>query len=226
MSNFATIKININEKLFLKDPEQTQLGRRIITQSIRLIDELGFEHFTFKKLADRLGSTEASVYRYFENKHNLLVYLISWYWSWLEYQIDYCTNNIVDQEQCLRIALRIITNFENTGEDFSYINSSALHRIVLQEASKVYHTKSVDIENSDGFFRSYKSLCKRIARIVSALNPNYPYPHTLVSTVLESCNSQVFFSQHLPSLTDLKLNKGNDEIIAYLEHLVFKQIEQ
>ena len=56
-----------------------------------MIDQLGFEQFTFKKLARAIGSTEASVYRYFDNKHRLLTYLIAWYWKWMEYQINYRT---------------------------------------------------------------------------------------------------------------------------------------
>ena len=50
--------------------------------------EIGFESFTFKKLAAKIESTEASVYRYFENKHKLLIYLVSWYWNWVEYRLD------------------------------------------------------------------------------------------------------------------------------------------
>ena len=63
-----SIQIKLNEKLYIRDPQDTKLGRKIIQHSILLIDEIGFEGFTFKKLAMRIGSTEASVYRYFEKK--------------------------------------------------------------------------------------------------------------------------------------------------------------
>lgn len=66
------IKIHLNEHLFLIDPEDTSLGRDIIESSVVLIDRLGFEMFTFKKLAFEMGSTEASVYRYFETSTNYL----------------------------------------------------------------------------------------------------------------------------------------------------------
>ena len=69
----------MNEKLFLRDPEQSELGRRIIRQGIILISEVGLEETTFRKLAERMGTKEASIYRYFENKHRLLVYLVAWY---------------------------------------------------------------------------------------------------------------------------------------------------
>ena len=82
------IKISLNNALYLRDPQATDLGQKIIQHSILLIDEVGFEAFNFKRLAISMGSTEASVYRYFENKHFLLLYLVSWYWEWVRYSID------------------------------------------------------------------------------------------------------------------------------------------
>ena len=89
---FQSVKIQINDKLYLKDPESSDLGKRIIEQSILMIHDMGFERFTFKKLGSEIGSNESSIYRYFENKHKLLLYLTSWYWGWLEYQLVFATN--------------------------------------------------------------------------------------------------------------------------------------
>ena len=72
-SLLANFKIQINPKIFVKDPETSVLGKKIIEHSILLIDEIGFDNFTFKKLGDRIGSNESSLYRYFENKHKLLI---------------------------------------------------------------------------------------------------------------------------------------------------------
>ena len=66
------IKMVLNDGLYQRDPQETVLGQKIIKHSIVLIDEIGFEAFNFKKLASCMKSTEASVYRYFENKHCLL----------------------------------------------------------------------------------------------------------------------------------------------------------
>ena len=71
----SNLKIQINEKIYNKDPESSSLGKKIIEQSIILIEEIGFEDFTFKKLGDRIASNESSIYRYFDNKHKLLIYL-------------------------------------------------------------------------------------------------------------------------------------------------------
>ena len=87
----VSLQIKMNEALYLRNPENSELGKGILKFSIQMINEIGFEAFTFKKLAKEIASTEAGIYRYFENKHRLLVYLTAWYWSWLEYQILFQT---------------------------------------------------------------------------------------------------------------------------------------
>ncbi len=52
------LQIKMNEKLFLRDPEQTELGKKIIRHSIQLVYKNGFELFTFKKLAEDIGTTK------------------------------------------------------------------------------------------------------------------------------------------------------------------------
>lgn len=222
----AIIKIELNEKLFLRDPEQTELGKNIVAESISMIDEIGLEQFTFKKLAKKLGSTEASVYRYFENKHKLLVYLISWYWVWLDYQIRFCTNNIDDPREKLKIIIGIISRSGKRDNTFTHIDETALFRIVVAESSKAYLTKEVDADNKEGLFREYKALCKKIGAVISEINPQYPYPHALVSTLFETGKKQIFFAQHLPALTEAEVKGENySSIAAFLTSLAFSSID-
>lgn len=219
------LQIQLNETLFVKNPQSSELGQRIIEKSIKLIDELGFEAFTFKKLSAQIDSTEASIYRYFENKHRLLVYLISWYWAWLEYRIEFETHNVLSPTERLKTALRLITEKKLQDESFPEIDESALHRIVISESDKTYLTKQVDEINKEGVFRGFKSICKTVGSIVQEINPAYPYPHALISTVLEASNQQVFFAIHLPSLTEH--NKDDNPFEAnylFLESLVFSAI--
>jgi len=218
----TTIKININEKIYLRDPEMTALGRKIVEQGILMIDEIGFEAFTFKKLAQRIDSTEASVYRYFENKHNFLIYIVNMYWSWLSYQIDYEVNNISDPFQRLKIALRVISSTSSEHNVSGAITKEVLHRIIISESPKAYHTKEVDNDNKEGFFKSYKALCKKLAEMIKAIFPDYPYPNALSSTILETAHLQVHFANHLPSLTEIRI-VGNDysSLINFLELLIF-----
>ena len=88
------LHISISSDLYTKDPDSSVLGQKIVSKSIEMINNLGFEDFTFKKLGLEIGSNESSVYRYFESKHALLVYLINWYWSWIEYKLVFATLNV------------------------------------------------------------------------------------------------------------------------------------
>lgn len=218
------IQIKVNEKLFLKDPESTKLGKRIVTQGIIMIDALGFEEFTFKKLANEIESTEASVYRYFENKHKLLIYLVSWYWNWLEYQLQFSVNNISDPLERLKIAMRIIVRPYLEPSPFLEIDKEALHRIVVSESPKAYLSKEVDQDNKEGSFLSYKRLCRHIANIGRELNPNYPYITSLISTAIESAHHQKYFSEHLPSLTEIT-EGDEDEVYDFLMDLIMRVLK-
>ncbi|MEN0003915.1 MAG: TetR/AcrR family transcriptional regulator [Bacteroidota bacterium] len=203
-----TVRLSINDKLFLRDPEKTKLGKRIIRHSIKLIDEYGIEEFTFKKLAEEIQSTEASIYRYFENKYLLFVYLVNWYWEWMKFRVGFRTMNLNDPVKKLRIAIGAILDISQTDTAVDYVNTELLHQIVVVEGTKAYHKKSVDEENKYGFFLSYKALCKRIADIIVEVNPSYQYPRSLASMLLETANNNIYFAQHLPRLTDIKYQDG------------------
>ena len=225
MENPPYVQIQMNEMVFAKDPSTSGLGKKIIEQSIHLIDTLGFEAFTFAKLAEKIDCTEASIYRYFENKHKLLIYHLIWYWRWLEYRLVLETANIKSPEERLRIAIRLLTSPLEQENRIPYIDETALYRIVIAEAQKVYLTKKVDEENKQGLFLSYKSLCKKVASIVKEYNPEYPYPTALISTIVESSYDQRYFAQHLPSLTEIDKDQLHT-ITEFLTDLVFKAIKK
>jgi len=224
MESFNHIQIKINESVYTKDPCSSDLGKKIILHSIELIDELGFESFTFAKLADKISCTEASIYRYFENKHRLLVYHLTWYWTWMEYRITIATANINLPEERLRIALQLLTSPLEQESRIPQVDEAALYRIVIAESQKVYLTKQVDEENKEGLFLSYKRLCKKVAAIVREINPDYRFPTALISTVVESSYDQRYFAHHLPSLTEIPIDDVNG-ITEYLTELVFRVIK-
>ena len=218
------LQINMNPSLYLRDPEGTDLGKNIIQHSIQLIHDTGFEAFTFKKLAESIGTTEAGVYRYFENKHKLLVYIISWYWRWLDFQIGYQTKNLTNPVSKLK---KVITILATTVEDdlmTGHVDESILHQILISEGSKAFLTKQVNQDNKQEYFKPYKDLCNTIGEIILECNPKYKYPHSLASTIIEMAHLQNFFMNHLPSLTDFSKSKNESEIIKYLEELVFNTI--
>ena len=218
-----TIKIEVNHKTYVKDPESSDLGRRIVEHSILMIHEMGFDSFTFKKLGTRIGSNESSIYRYFENKHKLLLYLTSWYWGWLEYQFVFATNSIADPSEKLKKAIEVISKPVVMDASFSHINEVILNDIIINEYSKSYLTKEVDIENKEGYFEIYKRMVMRISEMIQGVNPDYPYPSSLASTILEGTLHQYFLAQHFPTLTDC-----NDEVspTEFFSNLVFNSLKK
>ena len=70
------IQIQLNEHLYIKDPLQSELGKAILEKSVDLIYEIGIEDFTFKKLSTTIPTTEASIYRYFENEGTRRYFLV------------------------------------------------------------------------------------------------------------------------------------------------------
>lgn len=222
----AILSFKLSENLFVRDPQETELGRNIIRESIKMIDQLGFENFTFRKLAAAIDSTEASIYRYFDNKHKLLIYLIDWYWTWLEYQIDFNIHNIKSPVERLKICLNKLAEEKLYDPGVAYVDEPALQRIVSAEFEKTYLTKQVDADNKEGLFLPYKSLCKKVASIVLEVNPHFEFPHALVSTIILAIKHQLFYAEHLPSLTDIKYDprRHHKKLNQFLEMIIFKTI--
>lgn len=215
------------KKLFLKDPETTDLGKRIIEHSIKLIDELGFDNFNFKKLASSIESTEASIYRYFENKNKLLFYLISWYWSWVKYNIDYKTHNLKNPSERLKTVLKVIVNSFEDDPETKYVDEEILSRIVITESPKAYMTKHVEEDFRDGLFEAYKEVCNKISEIILSVNSNYKTPKALAVAIIRITHKQMFFAKHLPELTDVKILDESEpqSIEVFLEDIIFSVLK-
>jgi len=220
------LQIKMNNKLFLRNPEQSELGKKIILHSIQLINKNGFESFTFKKLAEDIGTTEAGIYRYFENKHRLLIYIAAWYWSWLEYRVTVNTNNIKDPVVKLKRVIKLLATVVEDDVKTSYVNENILHQIIIAEGTKAYLTKHVSEDNKDQLFKPYKDLCAKIGIIILECNPKYKYPKSLSSTIIEMAHFQNFFMNNLPSLTDFGKTKNESAIVSFLEDLVFSALKK
>ncbi|REG85196.1 TetR/AcrR family transcriptional regulator [Winogradskyella sediminis] len=206
-SLLSNLKISVPDKIYLKDPESSKLGKRIIEHGILLIDEIGFDSFTFKKLGAKIGSNESSIYRYFESKHKLLLYLTSWYWAWIEYQMVFTTFNVPDAKEKLFKAIDVVTKTITQDDTFSHINEIVLNRIIINEYSKSYLTKEVDSENKEGYFVIYKRMIRRLSDMILEINPEYKFASSLASTIVEGALHQHFLKVHFKSITDC-----NDEI--------------
>jgi AcrR family transcriptional regulator len=219
----SNLKISVPDKIYIKDPETSQLGKRIIENSIVIINEIGFESFTFKKLGNRIGSNESSIYRYFESKHKLLLYLSSWYWAWLEYQLVLETFSISNAKEKLEKAITILTRTVEEDSNFSHINEVLLYKIIVNESSKSFLTKEVDNDNKEGYFEVYKRLVTRLEQMIANVNSDYKFALSLASTIIEGGLHQHFLNNHFPSITNCDNNKVPTKFFL---HLVFHTLNK
>lgn len=217
----SNIIISVNDKLYVKNPETSELGKKIIEQSILLIDEIGFENFTFKKLGEKISSNESSIYRYFESKHKLMLYLSSWYWGWIEYKLAFATTNVSNPMERLKKGITIVTEKVEDDSTTLHINESILNRIIIQEFTKTLLTKEVDEENKEGFFLVYKRVINRIIEMINEVNPDYKFAKSLASSIVEGALHQHFLKDHLKTITNCnEVNSPTDFYINLIENTI------
>ena len=218
-----SISIRVNENLYLKDPTSTEIGIKILVEGLEMINDIGFESFTFKKLAQSINTTEATIYRYFENKHNLLLYLINWYWGIISYRLLLATANIADPMQQLSNSISVLTGLPDPSQPGYISEEMKLKQLVIQESGKALHTKNIDIENQVGVYLNYKSIVSSVSELVKKINPNFQYPEMLISTLIENANQQRFFSVHLPRLTN---SSTDQDAVELFSQLIIKKVLQ
>ncbi len=218
----SNIKIELNSALFLKNPEESELGKKILSQGLEELSTLGFEKFTFKKLALKISSTEASIYRYFKDKHQFLAYLFNYYWAWLDFNYAWQCQNLNNSSQKIKLGIDILVDgtlqVKNTG-----MNMEQLHYLMHNEGTKVYMTKAVDTENILGYFIAYKQFISRLCNGILEINAQYAYANMLVSTVVVGISQQYFYSLHLPKLTSITPTESN-KLKNFFYHLIINTI--
>lgn len=220
----GNVKVKVGKGLFQIDPSSSNLGTKIISNSIDLIFEIGFEKFTFKKLGEKIGSPEASIYRYFKSKYQLLSYLISWYWGAMEYRVVFETANLESSEAKFEKAIKLITSSNNSKILIDGIEMRKLHQIIIAESTKAYLNKDVDKANEEGAFFNYKQFVGRVSSIIKEINPKYEFPQMLLTTIIEGAHLQVFFAEHLPRLTNKK--SSQDYITKFFTNLGLQSIKR
>ncbi len=197
------IQFSLSEELFIKDPQQSVFGQKILKHSIECMHQLGFESFNFKVLAQSMGSAEASIYRYFENKQKLLSYLCCWYWEWVHYLIDMHTINISDPKQLLEIAIHELIYASKESSLTEYINENMLNQLVVMEGLKSLHFNNVDVQNEKGAFTTQKNLVGKISSFIQKVNPSFKYSNSLASTLIDMSLDQIYYASHLPKLSSI-----------------------
>lgn len=102
-----------------------------------------------------------------------------------------------------------------------HVDEVALYQIVINEYSKSFLTKEVDLENKEGYFEIYKRMVGRLGEMIHAVQPDYPYAGSLASTVMEGSLHQYFLMEHFPSLTNCTDDRS---LFDYFRHLVFSSL--
>lgn len=223
MTNEEFVRIVVDRQLYLRDPQETALGRRLISEAVEMIAEVGIENFTFSKLARHCSSTEASVYRYFHNKHELLGYLVAWYWAWLDYQVRFRCNNITAPARRLEIVVQSLAGSTLSRGITPWINEEMLHRLVTGESGKLQlageHTAARAYAHQEIF-------TQRIAGIISEARPRYHYPKALASLLIQQSHQQRWYASHFPALTEVRI-QGQDSkpLVKFLEHILLSCLQ-
>ena len=141
----------------------------------------------------------------------------------MSYLIGINTINVEDPKKKLKIVIHSFVYASKENPSVTYVNESKLHRIVISEGNKTYHTKEVDNENSKGFFKSYKDLAESVSNVISEINPAFKYPFSLATNLFEMSNNHIFFAKHLPRLTDISVEKNEvDEVESMLNYFADK----
>ena len=192
------------------------MGTRILADGLLLLNELGLEAFTFKKLAERIGCTEVTVYHYFANKQRLLQYYFQVYWLWLYTHCQQEGRNLNDPQERLRGDIRVICGIWPADARATHFEPSALRELVINEGSKSFMHKNVDSDNKLKLFKPYKDLCAHIAVEVKACSPRMRSSRSFATTLVEMAHSLEFAMRHLPALTELSDKRERKALAAFL----------
>ena len=221
-----SLTISVSSATYLRNPLETDLGRNIISHGIDLMSETGFQCFNFKQLASSMKSTEASVYRYFENKHMLLVYLTSWYWEYLDYLIMINTRNVDDPKMRLKIAIKTIVEGANDDTNVDYINVKKLHKIVVEQSSKVTHSKKLLSCNKPDLFANFEHLNNNLSQMILSCDKDFKYPSTMATNMIKMAIDHTYYAEHLCSVTEItncmytKKSQLEEMLVYFVERLL------
>lgn len=217
------IIIPVNQEVFIKDPISSVLGKRILKESLAIIEERGIEAFNFKMLSVHVECTEAAIYRYFENKNKLLLYFINWYWGWLEHNLVYGTANLVSSEDKIKMAISLLVEGPRYKDNF-YLNISSLKKVVWEESSKSFMSKELKSHANYRMLHQFYDFSERLKDLIIQYKPDYAFPKVLVSTLIWSSILNAFTQIHKGDLIEENFNGQNK--VDFYYNLVFNSLDR
>ena len=212
------IVLQLDPGLYQKDPFSSPIGKLILKEGVKQIAHDGLDVFTFKKLATALNSTETTIYRYFTNKHQMIMYLSSWYWSLLEWRIVFATANINDPKTRLQKAIHVLTSRLEADANSLFVDEQLLQDIVNAESYKGYEIHWAKPNDKKGYYLALNSLIDRLAQIIHEADKTNKHPRALALTFVETTQRQSFYAKHLHELTDV--GKSQKSLEAFLLSLI------
>lgn len=217
------INIPVSHEIFIKDPISSALGKRILTESLALIEARGMEAFNFKMLSRDVECTEAAIYRYFENKNKLLLYFINWYWGWLEHNLVYSTANLESPEDKVKMAINLVVEGPIYLENL-YLNISSLKKVVMQESNKSFMSKELKSNVKSSMLHQFYDFSERFKDLIIQYKPNYPFPKVVVSTLIWSSNLNAFSKLYMADLIEDNFNGQNK--LDFYYNMVFNSLKR
>lgn len=215
----TSIRIRLPDHLYKKDPEQTDLGRVIISGSILLLHKIGFEAFTFKKLATDIKTTEASVYRYFTDKQMLMQYLETWYWSWLDLRLREILNRTRTKEEKINAMLLVLAEAGIYDPNFEHIDESKLHRVIIAESRKG-HKANLKSDKTNKHAPPFAIFHSRLTSVLKELAPKYKFPKALALSLISIVHSSMFYGQAFPEDIDEINDNDPQSFLKFLKPLL------
>jgi len=215
-----------DRSLHLRDPSASAVGARILAEGLVLMNDLGLETFTFKKLADRAGCTEVTVYNYFPNKHRLLQYYFQLYWLWLDTHCQQEGRLLKDPMERVRGDIRALCGLWPKNVLAAQLDPFTLRALVIVEGSKSFLHRNVDEDNKLKLFKPYKDLCAHIASELKACDKACKQPRSFATTLIEMAHSLEFAMHHMPALTELSGKRDRKHLAQFLIDLAERFLQQ
>lgn len=212
-------KVKVNSGIYLKDPDTSAIGRAMVREGLVMMESIGLDQFTFKKLSEQIGSPESSLYRYFENKVNLLFYLLSAYWSWQEYRVVMSVLNMAPGKKKVHKAIEVILSTPDEQAQLDELPLAVLYRLAERESIRVFVQNNAAHAFPPEFFHSFDRLHGRFVTMLKEINPDYSCSEALISVLLDAIHLQKYFRRAGTTRTDLP--DGTPEQADFFFHLLF-----
>lgn len=219
------LQVELPPTFYLKNPTSSELGKKIVAGGLELFNSKGYLHFTLKELAQGIGCTEASIYRYFSSKSQLLAYCSSVYWVLLKHRLEMYTLNITDIKLYLD---RIIDVLLDELRDEQYVvlaNKDFSHFRTLACRYSISILGMVDqTEEQNKLVSDYQAILGHVYRFVEdAVKKLKPKSHTcdllanaIVSSTHVSATRLEFLKNNLSEtepVTDNRIRRFLESIL-------------